>query len=80
MNLLRHLLLAAVISYGLSGLFWLVLHVFNLPGFIFVSAGCAIAGALAGYFAGQRLLVTAGATAAIRVAVFFIMTGGAITP
>lgn len=77
---LRHLLLAAIISYGLSGLFWFGLGVFNLQGFVLVSAGCAIAGALIGYLAGRRMLVTAGATVVIRLAAFFVMTGGSLTP
>jgi hypothetical protein len=77
---LRHLLLATIISYGLSGLFWIGLGVFNLPGFVLVSAGSALAGALIDYLAGRRMLVTAGATAVIRLAVFFLMTGGSLTP
>ncbi|WP_339748729.1 hypothetical protein [uncultured Maricaulis sp.] len=80
MNVLRHLLLAAAVSYGLSGLFWLVLNVFNLQGFIAVSAACALAGALAGWLSGRRLWVTAGATAVIRLVAFFLMTGGFGTP
>lgn len=78
MTFLRHILLALAISYGLSVFFWLALNVFILTGFIVVSAGCALAGALLGYLAGKRLWVTAIATGAIRLAAFLAVTNGLI--
>ncbi len=71
----RHISLALFLSYGLSLLFWTVLNVFNLPGFIIISALCAIAGAGIGYLWGRRLWLSLLMTFLIRMGVFFLMTG-----
>jgi len=75
MALLRHILIAALISFGLSVGFWLGLGVFDLQGFVIVSSGVALAGALAGLLFGGRLAVTAGVTLVLRVGVFLAVAG-----
>lgn len=80
MTFLRHLLVAALVSYGFSVFFWLALGMFILKGFIVVSAACALAGAAIGYFTGRKILVTVIATAVIRLAAYFAVVNGLLQP
>lgn len=75
MVIVRHLIAAAIVSYGLSLAFWAA-GTFVLVPFIVVSAGCAVAGAAAGLLAGRRLWLTIAATAVIRLGVFGLVTYG----
>ena len=70
--MIRHALLALLVSYGLSTAFWGLFGVFVLWPFILVSLACALAGAAAGWLAGRRLWLTLAATAVIRTGVFLI--------
>lgn len=76
MIFVRQLVLAILVSFGLSLFFWLGLGVFSLPGFLVVSSVCALVGAAGGYFAHGNYWVTAGATAIIRVIAYLTATGG----
>ncbi len=69
----KHIFAALLVSYGLSLAFWLILHVFNLPGFIFISLACALAGAAAGWLGGQRVWVSIMATFLLRILVYIVM-------
>lgn len=75
MSFVRHLIPALAISFGLSVLFWAVFHVFAAGPFFFVSVACAIAGALIGYFAGNRLGLTVVATVIVRLAAYLAAGG-----
>lgn len=72
--MLKHFVLALVISFALSVAFWGVFGVFELAPFFIVSLLCAAAGASIGVVFGKRLLVTGIATAVIRVAAFYAVT------
>lgn len=72
--MLKHFVLALVISFALSIAFWGVFGVFELAPFFVVSILCAAAGAAIGKLLGDRLLLTGIATAIIRIAVFFAVT------
>jgi len=71
-----HLLVALMVSYGLSVAFWLGLGVFNLMGFILVSAIATVLGVFAGWLMGKRLWVTVLATLLARLALYVLMTRG----
>jgi hypothetical protein len=71
-----HFLVALMVSYGLSVAFWLGLGVFNLMGFILVSAIAAALGLGAGWLMGKRLWVTLLVTLLTRLALYVLMTGG----
>ena len=75
-RLKTHTLLALFVSYGLSIFFWLGLGVFNLVGFVVVSALAAAMGLGAGWVMKKRLWVTIMATLVIRVALYVFMTRG----
>ena len=76
MRFFTHLLIAALISFGLSIYAWLGLGVFALIPFLIVSSLCALAGAIIGrWMAGSNIMLTIGATTLIRVAVFVGMAG-----
>ena len=72
--MLKYIWPSLALSYGLSVFFWLVLGVFNLGGFIAVSALCGVAGGALGYAAGKKMWVALVATAIIRIVVYLIMT------
>lgn len=55
MIVLKHLAVAAYLSFGPSLLFWIGWGVFDMRGFWLVNEACAIAGALAGYFPAHAL-------------------------
>ncbi|PHS24609.1 MAG: hypothetical protein COA84_08935 [Robiginitomaculum sp.] len=74
--LMTHALAALFVSYGLSVFFWLGLGVFNLIGFIIVSALAAAMGLGAGWVMKKRLWVTIMATLVIRIALYVLMTRG----
>ena len=76
MTITRHLAFAILVSYGFSVAFWLFMGVFILKGFIIISAACALAGALVGYFSGKKLMTTLIATAIIRLAAFYAVMEG----
>lgn len=76
MEFLKHLALAAILSFGLSLGFWAVFGVFDLRGFWVVSTACALIGALGGYLAGKRLAATTLLTVIVRVAVFALVVQG----
>jgi len=73
---ITHLLVAGLVSYGLSVAFWLGLGVFNLMGFILVSAMAAALGLGAGWILGKRLWVTLLASLLARLGLYVLMTGG----
>jgi hypothetical protein len=75
-SFITHFIVALGIAYGLSVFFWLGLGVFNLVGFIVVSALAAIAGLLVGWFGKQRLWLTGLATALIRLGLYAFMMRG----
>ena len=75
-SLMAHALAALVVSYGLSVYFWLGFGVFNLSGFIVISALAAAMGFIAGWVMKKRLWVTIMATLVIRVALYVVMTRG----
>ncbi len=77
MSFIKHLMLAIGLSYALSLFFWAVFSVFNLQGFILVSAVCALAGAGIGFLTGRRLVVTAIATILIRIAAYLVAVSAA---
>ena len=77
-SFLPHFTLALCVSYVLSLCFWLVLHVFNLGGFIVISALCAFIGAMVGFLAGRRLWLTGLVTLIVRIVVFMLMTKTAL--
>ena len=70
-----HLVLAGLVSFGLSTLYWIAFGVFFLWPFLIVSTGCAAAGAAMGLIAGGRLWVTALAVAILRNIVFLAAMG-----
>ena len=76
MGFLKHLALAAILSFGLSLGFWVLLGVFDLRGFWVVSTACALIGGLGGYLAGKRIAVTALLTMIVRIAVFALVVQG----
>jgi hypothetical protein len=71
-----HFVVALGLAYGLSVFFWLGLGVFNLAGFIVVSALAALAGLLTGWFGNKRLWLTALATVLIRLGLYAFMMRG----
>ncbi len=75
-RLWRHIAAALTVSYGLSLGFWLFAGVFNLPGFVLVSALAAALGLAAGWLAGKRLWVTALAAMVFRLVLYYVMTRG----
>ncbi len=75
-SFLAHILVAALLSYGLSIFFRFAFGVFNLGGFIGVSALAAAIGLLAGWLSGKRLLVTALVTVMVRIGLYYFMTRG----
>ena len=76
MRFLTHLLIAALISFGLSIYAWLGLGVFALIPFLIVSSLCALTGAvIGGWLAGSNIMITMGSTTLIRIAVFVVMAG-----
>ncbi len=74
--LITHLLVAVLVSYGLSAFFWLGLGVFNLMGFVIISALAAILGVSTGWVMGKRLWITATASLAYRLALYGLMMRG----
>lgn len=72
--MLKHFGLALVISFALSIAFWVVFDIFELIAFFVVSIACAVAGAAIGVAFRRSLVLTSIATAAIRIAVFFVIT------
>lgn len=74
MSMLKNFAAALLVSYVLSIVFWLAFGVFNLPGFIFVSAAAALVGTLVGWLMRTSLIVTLLATAIVRIALFGFMT------
>jgi len=70
----KHYLAAIGTSLFLSVMFWLILGVFQLVGFILWTFISALLGSSIGLVAGRKLFVTIIATALIRVIVFVIMT------
>ncbi|PHS28941.1 MAG: hypothetical protein COA85_02430 [Robiginitomaculum sp.] len=70
---IMHFLGALLVSYGLSVAFWLGLGVFNLMGFVFVSALAAALGVFAGWFMGKHLWVTVLATLLCRLGLYMLM-------
>ncbi len=75
-HFLAHLLLAAFISFGISTAVWLLLDIFNPVGFVVVSTGAALFGALAGWTGGKYLATTVATTILLRGAVLFFAIGG----
>ena len=76
MRFLTHLVIASLISFGLSIYAWLGLGVFELIPFFIVSGVCALTGAvIGGWLAGSNIMITIGMTALIRVAVFLVAAG-----
>lgn len=75
MPVVKHLIVALVLSFGLSVFFWAVFGVFAAAPFVFVSLACAVVGALIGYFGGNRLALTFGATLIVRVAAYLAAGG-----
>lgn len=75
-SFMAHITLAIIIAYGLSVYFWLGLGVFNLIGFIGVSALAVVIGLAAGWLMGKRLWVTALATLAARLILYAVMMRG----
>ena len=74
-HLLAHLLLAAVLSFGISLAAWRFLDVFELTPFILVSTSATILGALAGWASGKYLITTFAATVLLRSAVLYFAIG-----
>ena len=72
--LLQHILLALVIAFGLSVVFWLVLGTFVLVGFILWSLVAAAIGVAVGAFAVRNIVWTGVVTAAVRVLIYAVMT------
>lgn len=76
MRFMTHLLVATLISFGLSIYAWIGLGIFALLPFLTVSSVCAFAGAaIGGWLAGSNIMITMGSTTLIRVAVFLVMVG-----
>ncbi len=75
-SLITHLVLALITSYGLSVFFWLTLGVFNLIGFIVVSALAAALGLASGMIMQRRLWITVFATLLVRIGLYLLMTRG----
>jgi len=73
---ITHLLVAVLVSYGLSVMFWLGLGVFNLMGFMLISALAAAVGLGAGWLMGKRLWVTLLASLLARLMLYVLMTRG----
>ncbi|VAV93675.1 hypothetical protein MNBD_ALPHA06-1011 [hydrothermal vent metagenome] len=71
----RHTAYALVLSYGLSVFFWLGFGVFNLVGFIVVSALTAALGVASGWVLGKKLGITLLATFVFRILAYLLMTG-----
>ena len=75
-SFLVHLLLAAILSLGISSAVWLLLDVFHPLGFMLASIGAAFLGALAGWAGGKYLVTTLSATLLLRGAILFFAVGG----
>ncbi len=71
-----HAALALAVSYGLSLFFWFGLGVFNLAGFVIISALAAALGLTAGWRAHKKLWITALATLVVRLMLYVVMTRG----
>jgi hypothetical protein len=80
MAFMRHLLVAALVSYGFSIFFWVAHGMFILKGFIVVSAICALAGAAIGFFTGNKIFMTVIATAVIRMGAYYAVVNGLLQP
>lgn len=72
---LIHLAVAAAISFGVSVYAWAVLGVFAPVPFLIVSSGVAVAAALAGWFGGRRLALTAAIALILRIAILAAAVG-----
>ena len=72
---MRHIIVALIVSYAASLAFWAAFGVFAAGPFVVVSTACAFAGAAAGLLAGRRLWATVAATLIIRVAAYLAATG-----
>ncbi|WP_374762854.1 hypothetical protein [Yunchengibacter salinarum] len=73
-SMTTHVMVALLVSVGLSLFFWAVLDTFVLMGFLLWSVVAAAAGALIGGRLVERLWVTVLATAVIRIAIYGLMT------
>lgn len=72
--LAQHVLVALIVAFGLSVIFWLFLGVFVLSGFVLWSLVSAVIGVLIGAFVFDYVVWTATATAIVRVAIYLGMT------
>ena len=72
--LAQHFLVALIVAFGLSVIFWLFLGVFVLSGFVLWSLVSAVIGVLIGAVIFDYVVWTAIAAAIVRVAIYLGMT------
>jgi len=71
----HHFFLAALISFGLSLVFWRAFGGFYPVSLFLISGSCAAIGAMTGWLLGKKLWVTMLAAALLRVIIFVAILG-----
>jgi len=68
----RHYLIAILVSFGLSILFWIALGIFDFVGFLFWSCLAALLGSSVGLVLDRKIWISVVATVIIRLLILAI--------
>jgi hypothetical protein len=75
-SFLVHLMLAALISFGMSIAVWVLFDIFNPVFFWIASTIATVVGALVGWAGGRYLATTFAVTMLVRGGILFFALGG----